>query len=167
MDSLVHGILQARILEWVAFPFSRGSSQHRDQTQASHTAGWFFTSWATREAQEYWSGSLSILQRIFPTQESNWGLLHCRQILTNWAIREALIYYMKTCKTMWINLFSWKQWSSRFWAKSSWSNWICSEEKLRSMTEGCMRPCNLTQVDHWSQALEDRINWPLSLFSNM
>ena len=39
-----HGILQARILEWVAFPFSRGSSQPRDQTQGSHTAGGFFTS---------------------------------------------------------------------------------------------------------------------------
>ena len=46
----VHGILQARILEWVAFPFSRGSSQPRDQTQVSHIAGRFFTSWATREA---------------------------------------------------------------------------------------------------------------------
>ena len=40
----VHGILQATILEWVAFPFSRGSSQPRDQTQVSHTAGRFFTS---------------------------------------------------------------------------------------------------------------------------
>ena len=39
MDYTVHGILQARILEWVAFPFSRGSSQPRDQTQVSHTAG--------------------------------------------------------------------------------------------------------------------------------
>ena len=48
----VHGILQARILEWVAFPFSRGSSQRRDQTQVSHIAGGFFTWWVTREAQE-------------------------------------------------------------------------------------------------------------------
>ena len=36
MDYTVHGILQARILEWVAFPFSRGSSQPRDQTQVSY-----------------------------------------------------------------------------------------------------------------------------------
>ena len=81
-----HGILQARILEWVAFPFSRGSSQPRSPTlqtdslpaepqgkpkntevgslsllqqifptQVSCIAGGFFTSWATREAQEYWS----------------------------------------------------------------------------------------------------------------
>ena len=47
----VHGILQARILEWVAFPFSRGSSQLRDHIQVSRIAGGFFASWATREAQ--------------------------------------------------------------------------------------------------------------------
>ena len=54
-DYTVHGILQARMLEWVAFPFSRGSSQPRDQTLSCITGG-FFTSWATREAQEYWCG---------------------------------------------------------------------------------------------------------------
>ena len=50
MDFIVHGILQARILEWVTFLFSWESSQPRDQTQVSHIAGGFFTSWATREA---------------------------------------------------------------------------------------------------------------------
>ena len=53
----VHGI-QVRILEWVTFPFFRVSSQPRDRAQVSHIAGRFFTSWVTREAQEYWSGSL-------------------------------------------------------------------------------------------------------------
>ena len=47
---LVHGILQARKLEWVAFPFSRGSSQPRNWTQVSCPIGGFFISWATREA---------------------------------------------------------------------------------------------------------------------
>ena len=56
MDYTAHRILQARILEWVAFPFSKGSSHLRDQTQDSQIAGRFFTSSATREAQEYWSG---------------------------------------------------------------------------------------------------------------
>ena len=50
MDYTVHGILQARIMESVAIPFSRGSSQPRDWTQVSQNAGGFFTSWATREA---------------------------------------------------------------------------------------------------------------------
>ena len=44
MDYTVHGILQARILEWVAFSFSRGSSQLKDQTQVSHIVGGSFTS---------------------------------------------------------------------------------------------------------------------------
>ena len=50
--SSVHGILQARKLEWVVIFFSRGSSQLRNQTQNSCIAGRFFTDWATREAQE-------------------------------------------------------------------------------------------------------------------
>ena len=45
----VCGILQARTLEWVAIPFSRGSSQVRDLTQISRIAGRFFTIWATRD----------------------------------------------------------------------------------------------------------------------
>ena len=57
MDYEVHGILQARILEWVAIPFSRGASQPRDQTQVSCIAGGFFTNWTAREALY----SLSIL----------------------------------------------------------------------------------------------------------
>ena len=51
MDYTGHEILRARILEWVALPFSRGSSQPRDRTQVSHTAGGFFTNWAIRETQ--------------------------------------------------------------------------------------------------------------------
>ena len=46
----VHGILQAKILEWVAIPFSRGSAQPRDHTQVSLIAGGFFIVRATREA---------------------------------------------------------------------------------------------------------------------
>ena len=49
-------VLQARILEWVAIPFSRGSSQHRDKTRVSHIASQFFSIWTTREAQEYRGG---------------------------------------------------------------------------------------------------------------
>ena len=48
--SSVHGVLQVRILEWVAMPFSRGSSQLKDQTQVSCIGGEFFTVWASREA---------------------------------------------------------------------------------------------------------------------
>ena len=51
LDSSVHGILQARILEWVAISFSRRSSCLRDRTQVSCIAGRHFNLWATREAQ--------------------------------------------------------------------------------------------------------------------
>ena len=53
----VHGISQARILEWVAISFSRGPSQPRDRTQIFYIAGSFFTVWATREAHVEWMGS--------------------------------------------------------------------------------------------------------------
>ena len=125
MNYTVHGILQARILEWVAIPFSRGSSQPRDQTQVSalqvdslpaepqgkpkntgvdayvlsrfSCIQLFVTPWTVAHQaplsmvfsrQEYWSGSLSLLQRIFLAQESNWGILHCRQILYQLSYQE-------------------------------------------------------------------------------
>ena len=52
MDYTVNGILQARILEWVTFPFFRWSSRPRNRTRVSCTAGGFFTNWAIREAQQ-------------------------------------------------------------------------------------------------------------------
>ena len=51
--SSVHGILQARISEWVAIPFLRGSSQSRNRIHVSWIAGRFFTIWATREARSF------------------------------------------------------------------------------------------------------------------
>ena len=53
MDYTVHGILQTRILNWVAVPFSKGSSQLRDQTQLSWISCRFFTSWASREGYKH------------------------------------------------------------------------------------------------------------------
>ena len=68
----------------------QGIFQPRDQTQVSHIAGGFFTSWATREAQQYWNGYPIPSQADLPTQESNWSLLRCSRFFTNWAVREAL-----------------------------------------------------------------------------
>ena len=103
--SSVHGIFQARVVEWVAISFSRGSSQPRDWTQVSSIVGRCFTLWTTREVlkkiskrkslscvslfvtpwtspgQNTGMSSLSLLQEIFSTQGLNPGLLHCRQIL--------------------------------------------------------------------------------------
>ena len=70
------------------FPFSRRSSQPRDQTHISHIAGGFFISWATGKPKNTGVGSLSLPQPIFLTQESNQGLLYCRGTLHQ--LREAL-----------------------------------------------------------------------------
>ena len=63
--SSVHGILQARILERVAIPFSRGSSWPRGWAQVSYNTGRFFTVWATREARCLWWGFDSFLLLLF------------------------------------------------------------------------------------------------------
>ena len=101
MDYTVHGFLQVRILKWVvAFPFSRGSSQPRDQTQVSRITSGFFTSQATKKPKNTGVSSLSLLQQIFLAHESNQGLLHCWWILyqlsyqgrpVNRAIRDHLL----------------------------------------------------------------------------
>ena len=69
------------ILEWIAYPFSRGSSWSRNRTGVSCIAGGFFTSWAKAKPRNTGVDSLSLLQRHFPTQESNQGHLRCRQLL--------------------------------------------------------------------------------------
>ena len=81
MNYTVHEILQARILELVAFPFSRGSSQPRGQPR-SLLCRWILYQISHKGSPRIlWVGSLSLLQQIFLSQESNWGLLHCRWIL--------------------------------------------------------------------------------------
>ena len=50
--SSIYGIFQARVLEWIAISFSRGSPLPRNRTWVSRIAGWRFTFWATREAPE-------------------------------------------------------------------------------------------------------------------
>ena len=72
-----------RMLEWVAYPFSSRSSRPRNWSLVSRTAGGFLTNWVTEpqvKPKNAGVGSLSLLQRIFPTQELNQGLLHCRRI---------------------------------------------------------------------------------------
>ena len=77
-DYTVHEILQARILEWVAFPFSRGYSQLRDRTDISHIAGGFFTSWATR----YWYEK----RRVFYRHRKKAKVCHLADLFHPWSI---------------------------------------------------------------------------------
>ena len=77
MAYTVHGILQARILEWIAFPFSRGSFQPRSPALLADS----LPVEPQGKPKNTGVGILSLLQQIFPTEESNQGLLHCRGIL--------------------------------------------------------------------------------------
>ena len=81
-DYPVHGILQARILEWVDIPFSRGSSPNpgiKPRSPALQADS--LPAEPQGKPKNTGVGSLSLLQRIFLTQKSNRGLLHCRRIL--------------------------------------------------------------------------------------
>ena len=69
------------LLEWVAFPFSRGSSQLRDSTRSSTLQVNSLPAEPQGKPKTIGVGSLSPLQGIFPTQELNWGVLHCRRTL--------------------------------------------------------------------------------------
>ena len=75
------GILQARILEWVDMTSSRGSSQLRDQTQVSALQVDSLPSEPAEKPKNIGVCSLLLLQGLFLTQELNWGLPNCRQIL--------------------------------------------------------------------------------------
>ena len=70
--SSVHGILQARIMEWVAIPFSRGLSRPRDWTRVSRIAGSFFTTWATGEAPTWQYGQIKRVHGAVTPSLSSW-----------------------------------------------------------------------------------------------
>ena len=82
MNYKVHGILQARILEWVAFPFSRGLPNPGIKRRLPTLQADSFPAEPQGKPKNTGLGSLSLLQGIFPTQGSNPDLPHCRQSLS-------------------------------------------------------------------------------------
>ena len=95
MDYTVHGILQARILEWIVLPLSRGSCQQRDQIQVSSMQADSLPAEPPEKPKNTGVGSLSLLQGIFPIQEMNPGLLHCRRILYQLSYQGIRIMFSK------------------------------------------------------------------------
>ena len=82
MNDTVHGLLQTRMLEWVAFPFSSRSSQPRVRTQVFPSLQADSLPAESQEKPKNTGvGSPALLQQIFLTQELNWSFLHCRRIL--------------------------------------------------------------------------------------
>ena len=114
---VVHGILQVRILEWVALTLSRGSSQPRDRTQVSCIAGGLFTSWTIREAQRRLTMGLICgycwrLQRhhkecdLFPLNSMQMGLVIPRQWCLT-AVELLCSTFQKICSfNQWIDILT-------------------------------------------------------------
>ena len=126
--SKVHGLFQARILEWVAIPFSSGSSQLRDWTQVSCTAGRFFTIWVTREA---------------PTLQLSW--VPCACMHTKWLQLCPTLCDLRDCSPPgfsvhgilqarileWVALTSSRRSPTRSWTRVSCiGRWVCNQEGL-------------------------------------
>ena len=93
--SSVHGIFQARILEWVSISFSRGSSLSRDWTWVSCTAGRFFTVWAIREANSKQKKIISGMLRLFLCQPQVTGwILHVLRLNFQSGLSESWDYLL-------------------------------------------------------------------------
>ena len=97
IDYTVHGILQARKLEWVAFPFSRGSSNPGIEPKSPTLQADSLTAEPQGKPKNTRVGSLSLPQRIFLTQELNWNLLHSR-----WMFYQ-LSYQARASGKAWVN----------------------------------------------------------------
>jgi len=81
VDYTVHGILQARILEWVAFPFSGDIPNPGIERRSPTLQADSLPAESQGKPKNTEVGSPALLQQIFPTQESNWGFLCCRRTL--------------------------------------------------------------------------------------
>ena len=92
MDYTVHGILQARILEWVAFPFSRDLPNPGMEPRSPTLQADSLPAEPQGKPKNTGVESLFLLQRIFLSQELNWDLLHCRQILYQLSYQGSPIY---------------------------------------------------------------------------
>ena len=101
--SSIHGIFQARILEWVAISFSRGSSQSRDRTQVFHIVGRCFTVWATREVPSVpWPGTelwpWQWMPRILTTRQPGNSSPHNFNFISSisWLVKVSMYQYIRS-----------------------------------------------------------------------
>ena len=106
MNYTVHGILQARILEWVAFSFSSRSSHPGIEPRSPSLQADSLPAEPQGKPKNTGVGSLSLLQGIFPTQGLNPGLLHCSQILYQLSHKGSPISFMAACKLCSYHLLS-------------------------------------------------------------
>ena len=96
MNYTVRRILQPKILEWVLFPFSKRSSQPGIKPRSPALQADSLPAESQGKPKNTGVGSLSLLQQIWPTQESNQGLLHCRWILYQLSYEETHFVFFLT-----------------------------------------------------------------------
>ena len=131
VEYTVHGILEARILEWVAFPFSRGSTQPRDQSQVSLMARRFFTSWATREnPHQMMTVSTQAPDPLEPKEPPPTNQRTVRELITNPTTPLPLRL---------LNALPW--------------NWLRSSGVLRTSCPGPLACCRALSLTVWCQLL--------------
>ena len=124
--SSIHRILQARILEWVAISFSRGSSWPRDRTRVSCIAGRFFTVWATREAYQF----LTLVNRPLPWNLSKINLCLFNKskqlfffkettlVRSDWHVK-SFTYIMCITRTVWADQLVLLKYHKEQWIKQT------------------------------------------------
>ena len=111
MDFTACGILQARILEWVAHPFSRGSSQPGIEPRSPELQADSLPAEPPGKPNNIAMGSLSLLQGIFSTQESSRGLPHRRRILYQLSYEGSPLKMNTICIMSWWDKASPAQWT--------------------------------------------------------
>ena len=131
--SSVHGILQARILEWVAISFSRGSFQPRDWTQVSWIAGRFFDIWATREALANNKDSIKSSE----LKSCEYLIIPWLSVFQDFSAHSACVFniiFMKTCYLMLEKAMA-PHFSTIAW-KIPWAEEPGRLQSMRSLTVG-------------------------------
>ena len=129
--SSIHGIFQARVLEWVAISFSRGSSQPSDLTRVSHTPGRHFTVWATREPPSGPRKPLIGIFLFFLKASEPYTFGAPRKQKANCLLRktEAWAHLLKPIYFFFLSFFFF------FFKTSNQRNWSSKQNQLKFLTE--------------------------------
>ena len=123
--SSVHGIFLTRILEWVAMPFSRGSSRPRDRNHISSIGRWFLNHWTTREVPRL------LFKRMFPTQQGS---------KVSGIILMPLLTIEKTLRNKWFKFVAVSQRLVRIWWKLEAPQYIYPQNMLHTISGGAKSP---------------------------
>ena len=159
MGCIVHGILQARILEWVAFPFSRGSSQPRNWTRVSCIPDRFCTKWAYQGSPKEDQREVEQTRSLRKSTENTMSHSgRCYNITPYWWERRSSFTQYKPCRHL--------RWNSLIWAKTSrweWGKGVLRKKILWAMIRVVIKPTvslpSLLPLFIYTHTYIKRIEW--------